>query len=433
MEEEIKRLQVEINPLFENRNVYFDSSKSTKQSIKKTHKFNLLDVKQEHLFNINPNSLNESQQSEYLKFLTFIKTNVSRHNEEYDVNKGNIISSYVYNSDYTDLIEKLKTDYESIYLSRISKFTYPKNIYRQTYPDFNDDLMAKSRKILYEINEKQYGIKNIMDQNDNEFMATIKKRLEGLKKCADSAALKEKKEKKEYYNYEEESFKKTLDNLDANPVLDDKTKIKEICKNIKWGVKDYEYHRDNKFNLEQFKLFLGNNPDEVHNLRTFLPDNCFNEDGSLNFDVINELAQKHDRNHKQYIFGYSEDIAKYAEFKQFYELFNMDFSEDSDSCDMLVMWNMISNLFFNRCAISNDDIPFPVRFVIPHKDFNQISGKQLEYQFNLRKTGLINPFTTEDLQFIGFISIKYYYKPLGQFRTWFYFYFQIVILIMSNT
>ena len=415
--DEILKLQSECNQLFTNVVV------KDYQSINKL--FNLLDTKDNHLFNIIPSTLETNKLEQYYLFLQFIVKHISSMLDEYKNNTGKIVNYYVFDETYSEQIRLCAEEYDNIY---VNKTTYKPlktaTTLKEQYPYFKEELLKKSRSILYEKNEKKYGIKNILEQNDKEFLDTIKKRLAGLEKCS---ANEDILERKEYYKTEHLNLKSKIDDLDKQPMISAKEKIKEICKTIKWGTKDYEYHKNNNFNLEEFKTWIEQNPVELDYLKTFLSKDCFIDGSGSGLDLINwgnikTLAESHDRTYRQYIFGYSEDIAKYSKFKQFYELFNMDFSDSWEPCDMIVIWNMISNLFFNRCAISNDDILFPVRFVIPIKDFTKVDNPT--NKFNIRKTALINPFTENDLSFIGFITLKYYYEPQKQFRYWILFLFK---------
>ena len=410
----IIELQRQCNQLFTNVDV---------KGYQSSGKFNLLDTKENHLFNINPNALSSDKLKQYYLFLEFIKNQIDSMLDEYKKNNGKIVNYYVFDEQYREQIRLCAEEYDNLYVNRRTykplKTTLNKKE-KEQYPYFIEELLKKSRKILYERNELQYGIKNILGQNDEEFLDTIKKRLAGLEKCSTEEDILERKE---YYEAEHSNLKTKIEELDKMPMISAKDKIKEICKTIKWGTKDYYYHKNNEFNLEEFKSWVEQNPNELEYLKTFLPEDCFTHTPDLiNWENIGKLASSHNRTYRQYIFGYSEDIAKYSKFKQFYELFNMDFSNSWKPCDMIVLWNMISNLFFNRCAISNNDVLFPVRFVIPIKDFTKVD--ESTNKFNIRKTGLINPFIEDDLSFIGFITLKYYYEPLKQFRYWILFLFK---------
>ena len=149
-------------------------------------------------------------------------------------------------------------------------------------------------------------------------------------------------------------------------------KIKLVCRNIKWGEKDYIYHKNFKekfdFDFEEFNSFVVNNKFEFDYLKTILPENCFNQDNTLNKDEIISLIKDENQNRKyrQYIFGFRDDVEKYSKFKLFYEIYNID-SGRIPKCNNLVNWSIILNMLYNRCSISNDDIIFSARFILPNQ------------------------------------------------------------------
>jgi len=262
----IIELQRQCNQLFTNVDV---------KGYQSSGKFNLLDTKEYHLFNINPNALASNKLEQYYLFLEFIKDKIGSMLDEYKINNGKIVNYYVFDEKYREKIRLCAEEYDNLYVNR-NTYKPPRTSLKEQYPYFIEELLKKSRKILYERNELQYGIKNILEQNDEELLDTIKKRLAGLEKCS---AEEDILERKEYYEAEHSNLKSKIDELDKMPMISTKDKIKEICKTIKWGTKDYFYHKNNEFNLEEFKSWVEQNPDEIEYLKTFLPEDCFTPAG----------------------------------------------------------------------------------------------------------------------------------------------------------
>ena len=405
----------------------------------------------------------------YKAFLKFMIKKLYENNTGFSQNTpdGEIITAYCINDNKEDKtsIENIKKRYEKLYLYKnkepkkyVNKnkqnnannewktvTTKKKHKYESKhennneskYPEWVTDLLNLSKKILYKEIENILGIKNILEQNDTEFLETIRKRTDGLLACSKTEI---DKNKKEFYTTEYEKNKKTSNttnttnnnssnssnntNLNKSKTLITKKEIEKQCKNTIWGIKDYEYSKKTKEELEtefdDFKHFIENTPNELIFMKSFIPPDYFIDNDTPNWESIKELMLSRNRNFKQYVFGYTEDIEHYSKYKTFFELLNMDFNNtDSETCNLLVLWNMVSNLYFNRCAISNTQIPFSIRFILPKKEFNYFDSKT--NTFTIKKTIPINPFIKNqnfNLDFIGFINIKFYHEQSQTFRNW---------------
>ena len=373
-----------------------------------------------------PETQDNLDKNKYITFLKFMIQKLYKNNTEFLQNKGKIITAYCNDKDNdkdNDAIQNIKKRYEEIYLS---KYISPD----KKYPYWVEDLLAKSRNIL----DKESD--NILEQNDTQFLDTLKKRVEGLNKCKsikfDTNA--SSKLKQEYYDYEYNTEKEFI-TPNTNHNNDDKlVKIKNICKNIIWGSKSYDYHiKHKKQNIdtefENFNNFIKSNPLEFDYLKTFLPSICFNKD-ELNKDEILKLLNNDDRKYRQYIFGFGDKLSKeFTKYKQFYEIFNIEPSA-GNPCHYLVNWNIILNMMYDRCAISNNDIDFPARFILPSHQRHIINNPTNDYNdYNIH---LIPPTLdifdiSKNLIFKGFLNIKFFYKQntnkSGQFRNWILFIF----------
>ena len=281
---------------------------------------------------------------EYIEFLQFMIQELYKNNVEYSENEGDIITSHSISSATSEdnkEIDTIKKKYERIYLENLktvkTKKSHKDKLHKdkshkdkshkdklhidikyknnkgKTYPYYIDDLLLKSRTILYDEKESEINIPNILTQDDKEFIETLKKRVQGLKKCYDDENSSLTSElKKEYYENEFPS-ENTL--LPENYLTDGKTndelkeKIKLVCRNIKWGENDYKYHLNlvESFNFEEFEKFVRETPFELDYLKTILPPECFivvNTITTLNKEELMSLMLDKDkiRMYRQYIF-----------------------------------------------------------------------------------------------------------------------------------
>jgi len=383
----------------------------------------------------------------YKTFLKFMIKNLYENNTGYSQNTpdGEIITAYCINDNEEDktAIENIKKRYIKLYKIKENKKnnenennnewkTVKSKKHKNTikYPEWVTDLLNLSKKILYEEIETKLGIKNILQQNDTEFLETIKKRTDGLLDCSKTET---DEHKKEFYSTEYEKYKQNSDNTNLNRTtkLDKKKEIEKQCKNTIWGIKDYEYSKKTTQELENefddFKKFIETTPNELIFMKSFIPPDYFIDNDTPNWESIKELMLSRNKNFKQYVFGYTEDIEHYYKYKTFFELLNTDLNNtNNESCNLLVLWNMVINLYYNRCAISNTQIPFSIRFILPKKEFNNFDAKT--NTFTIKKTIPINPFLTNTdfkLHFIGFINIKFYHEQSKTFRNW-------ILLLFKN-
>jgi hypothetical protein len=264
---------------------------------------------------------NDSYKTEYIKFLQFMIQELYKNNLDYSENTGDIITLHSIPSatqEDNKEIDTIKKKYENIYLDNLQtvkpkkyndkplhiNFKY-KNNKGKTYPYYINDLLLKSRTILYDEKESEINIPNILTQDDKEFIETLKKRVQGLKKCYDDENSSLTSElKKEYY---ENEFPSENALLPENYLTDGKTndelkeKIKLVCRTIKWGENDYMYHQHllENFNFDEFEKFVNETPFELDYLKTILPPKCFsvvNNSTALNKMEIMTLMNDKDKN-----------------------------------------------------------------------------------------------------------------------------------------
>ena len=410
----IEELQKLLKPLLNNVyiNEYGENIQSTLPfNIEKTTKG------QTNIYNIKPDTPNLDT-DKYIQFLKCMIKELHKNNTDFANNNGDILTAhYLDGIDETDKseIDKIKQNYEELYKLNTYKS-------KHTYPIWETDLLPKSSTVIYDESEKDINNKNISTISDNDFIDVFKKRIKALEKCKiDTNATDEQKE---YYSTEYISENKMLtdyysslsNNKDTSK---QKEFISDFCNNIKWGTLDYNYHKNNNFDYEKFNTFVKDNNNEIEYLKTFLPDNCFDENNKLNEDNIKHLANNHNREFRQYIFGFGDDVIKFAEHKQFYEIYNKEFST-KNVCDPLINWTLILNFFSNRCAMSNNKITFPIRFILPLNSRNILSDDKLETVYNIKHPRKLDKIfeNNSTLLFIGFLNIKYVHKYYKQFRNW---------------
>jgi hypothetical protein len=203
---------------------------------------------------------------------------------------------------------------------------------------------------------------------------------------------------------------------------------------ITWGTEDYKYQsKSDEDKFKEFKAFLEQHPEEINYLKTFLPSTCFNSNSNSIVNIVDseikKLIKSKDRHYRQYIYGFYNDIKDFIPIKQFYEVYNMAEGWEHN-CHPLVNWNLLANMMYNRCAISNNnkDI-FPARFILPSRPRYKI---KVNNNFDKLYYDIRNPknldsiiFKLESkLKFLGFINIKYFYEKTKQFRNWIIFIFK---------
>ena len=226
--------------------------------------------------------------------------------------------------------------------------------------------------------------------------------------------------------------------------------VKDHCKNILWGINDTKYNEKlthdkfKKEKLKEFKAFIEDkkkNPNELLFLKTFMID-CFKKDSDnkytneIDWDKVFEIVGN--RKHYQICFGFDDDIKKYEDYKSFFKTLNsieMDIKTYyKQNCNYLIVWTIFMNFYFNKCAISNTDIAIPIKFKLPtttqncifpiskDKD-NKYHYSEVKYNFrSLPRNQTI--FDNNNIKFIGFINIKFYYEKVKEFRNWTLFVFK---------
>jgi len=371
------------------------------------------------------------------KFIFFKKKNKKNKKKYKDIYNFDKLQKEKTKEIQTQIQSRLDKLYLSFKPSDIEDISKPRQIndVGNAYPNWLEDLLSVSKTSLYELKEGEINIPNILEQNDKQFLETLKERVKGLEQCS-----KDEKEedqlKKEYYDYEFTSESNKLIDTNSFNSFNDKKKIKEICSNIKWGTEDYNYHKtksdDEKF--AEFTKFLEEYPEEINYLKTFLPSTCFNSDSNGNViniidDEIINLIKSKDRKYRQYIFGFYNDVKKFIPLKQFYEIYNMQ-EGWKHNCNPLVNWNLILNMLNSRCSIYNDDVIFPARFILPSIATIKINNNSDKLNYDIRNPTNLKSFifilnSKLKLKFVGFLNIKYFYENTQQFRNW-------ILLIFKN-
>ena len=428
-----------------------------------------------------PSDRKELDKQKYGKFLIFMITESIKINKEFanandtnDTNNVDILTvhlmDHISTEDYK-AIQELKKKYETLYpkLKKQDKLMPLKS----QFPDFYGDIINKKNKQkLYEDTETQYDFGDITTQNDLKIIGNLNKRIEGLKKCSEDLTEKKKTDNDTRIVYYEEEYKdesKTYEEVIKDTSLTDTEKIEKLCTNIKWGSKIFDYDKNKTKNnnasdlanfydteFDNFYKFITENPGELEFVKTFLPIECFNQDGQLLDNVtlkkiLFDIASNPDTSniHKQYIFGVRDDVLKFSKIHQFYNSYNMSMSKSKlkstpkskstshksqdklvttvtdeivYNCHPLVNWTIYLNMLYARCAINNSKIPFPIRFILPDSYIPYIIDPEDIYsEYTLSATTentifydayptIFDISNTTDLEFIGFLNIKYFNK-----------------------
>jgi len=414
----IKDLQTKIKSLLHNINV-------RGSKIKNYQPFNIADTTDDNIYKINVT--NELDADNYIHFLNFMIAELTKNNTAFANNNGDIITAHWIDEAYKKDIEDIKEKYNEIYLSKNEVF----DRYYGKYPDWIN-LLNKSNTFLYH-EEENKDTTDITQLTDSAFLELLKKRVEALNKCKTHS--NSTVEQKEYYSHEYEIENKILKEYETKQIKteDDQTytdrnkdKIAEICRSIKWGTKPYQYSIDRYFSFNEFNTFVNTKSNEIEYLKTFLPIDCFNNN-KLVENAVQALFDLDDRVQRQYIFGFGKNVLEYSNYKQFYEIYNKEFSQNH-FCDSLVNFTLFLNLIYNRCSISNDKVVFPVRFILPSDERHIYkpakSAPNTKYYDMKHAKPLTDLFNRgSKLIFTGFINIKYFYRETNQFRNWILFIF----------
>jgi hypothetical protein len=454
----ISELQLILKPLL--NNVFIDGYNLDDEFVQKYIPFNLTNKNNKNIFNIPISEYENStfDKTKYKNFLIFMIKKLYENNTEFSHNEGSILTSHILDGSTSEDIKeinKIKQIYEDTYnlkddtwtqVSSKSKTIKRKlNTVGKKYPFYMTNLKSHFDNI-YTQHENAEGILPINEQTDEQFLITLKKRIDGLEKCSKQNLSNEDFYKNEFHSeknkYEEQIKKNKYDNGDNNSnVKDIKEILKEICTNIIWGPSHYEYNatftdEDKCKQLLDFTNALANpdNSNELTFTKTFLPETCFNDDGSLKPDKLLELITTKNNKNRQYILGFEDEIQKYIPIKQFYEIYNFINTGYVEPCSVLVSWNILSNLMLVRCCLSNNDetVIFPIRFILKMYDSlkpkfkNQINNDTTQNISIRHTTNTINIFTSPDYKMVGLIIIKYYHEQTHTYRNW-------ILFIIKNT
>jgi hypothetical protein len=293
-------------------------------------------------------------------------------------------------------------DYKQKYIDTLTKINHKETISGNIYPNYKEDLLEKSWKYL----ELRTG--KLQNQNENDIKEIFKRRIEGLKTCVDKEKKDPDKLKGYYSNYYPFEYKHEIQLNDKLSTLSSSDYNLGMCENIFWGFPTNQNIKKN-INPELLKQLI-KNAKETEFLRTFLPYEYYNQDNTLNIEL---LKQKNDwmdlMPFRQTIFGFYGDLKDkiYLKINQLYECMNIqsNYNGELERCNNYVEWCQILNNLYTYCSIKKNKALFPVRFI-----FSDIYYKGLNVDFN-NKTPLninINKLF-ENYEFIGFLVIKFQY------------------------
>jgi len=345
---------------------------------------------------------NPNERKQHESFMRFCELQLSILSTDLDNYKDKIITikNFKNNENDKDYLLYLKQIYEDNYISNLSEKN-PKNKNGYKYPYFSKDLQEKNYIAYKQYEEEQSIAIPIENQNEEQFFESLNQRVSGLEKCSKDPL--ESIPRKKYYSREHDIENKQMQILSSNTdSFEDK--IKEQCKIINWNDDEIKY-----FDYKDFTLFLNNNNElELKFAKTFLPDECFNSDGKINIDSLKQFITLNNNNFRQYIFGFDYSILGYKKYKPFFEARSMMTSLDGTYlCDKFVNWNIMMNLIYNRCAMSNSEIFCPIRFILPNKDIFYIDPNDKDKGIKIRYSKQINYlFDTSKIEFVGILVIK---------------------------
>lgn len=424
------------------------------------------DLSEKNIFNLesyfreNPDEDDNFNLNYYLSCRGFIINVLQTIGKELDDNAGNIIQIYPFENNTEEdnnELELLKQKYKKLYLEGLESKNHQQSISsfpNNVYPNYITDLLNQNNKTYEEI-ERELGIKQIIEQNDEEFLETMKLRIKGLEKC-NANREGQYPESFEYLQLEKEIELRNLAEL-KNKGLLPKDKIREQCKIIHYSWDNFEKARkilnDTEYQKEVKKMlsdFFNEEPNEIEFARTFLPPEYFYYDVAnpnkleIKIDgedgLMNNLLLKNDRTYRQFVFSYSSIklFQRIRAIKPFlFEAGGMLIAINRKiSCDYLVNWCLLLNLFYCRCALANSNIDFPVRFIIPFTDKSlvrtgiNISGNKYN-DVQIRDKAALNKIFSRisknldsdkqdkfAAEFKGILAIKYYHEQTKAYRVW---------------
>ena len=341
--------------------------------------------------------------------------------KELDYDEGDIITTHSFdtlNGDDLNYLASIKTKYTELYLSDLPE-TNARNKQRNKYPRFNEDLFSRNKK-MYEQYEKEIDIKPIEEQSDDEIWGTLGKRIEGLKQCFNDSF--QTQQRKEYYENELHREKALYESLNSQNESSIREKINKFCSEVKWHPRSLS-RSHSEFNIEDFEIFIrkdGNK--ELELLTTFLDEKYFVKEQDaitgytkitgLNKDIFLEDLYNNRLQH-QYLFGFGDELRESFPFRPFiYEVQNMLPAQDyKHNCNKLVNWSIFLNQLYDQCAISNSNVIFPSRFILPSHEFSLIDVQHPEKGIKIRNIKMqLDLFDPSKTRFVGLVIIKNY-KP----------------------
>lgn len=407
--------------------------KMSRPFLRNTEKLKKLERSPSHFFqniedkeNIFKQDLPEND--EYSNFLEILLTNITQVQNEIKNQTGDIVSIFPNNTpgiiDEQDKIklEELEQEYIELYgeIPNTNGDHYV-NEEGRVFPNYLDDMLRKFKdKSDFMVHKTEEEMKKILDE-----------RVENLQQCFRDTKVFEKYQSFYEDEYQREEALKTQPN-------------KERCRGINWGPKykkmyDLYLSNPDKYITDKLPLiekFLENTSQkpsfEKQLLKTFLSENDFNSDGSLNLENIIKGRKK------QYMFGF-ETTFKNMGYLSLPELFNamgMMFNANF-TCGNYSNWNLLTNLLYNYCAIlqSDNNLLFPIRFIFDRTLKFSYNNSDNTYNLDSKiKNDAKLLFNSTLFKFIGCINIKYNYftettkndRTKHQLRNWVLFVFKPV-------
>ena len=372
-------------------------------------------------------------QKEYDNFKSFQKSVFEQLADEVDNNISEIIQYHVYNKEYETQLQEIFNEYKATY---IDEFKPTKD---KPYPFFMEDLYSKNDKLYKEFEEQNGITTKIEDQDDEQFLDTLGKRIGGLENCKKTADYRKPSE--EYFREEYEKEKDSYEQITTK----DSTSKEELKKDINKHCKLIDYspsmvRQKNKITIDielnliidKLKKFYDRNLKEKIYAKTFLPETCWNKNGEIDYDIIKDIIKQtsvNGRNFVQYVYGFfSNDQLKEIkdlELPLYIISGILPILDYKVSCSPLVIWSLLSNMIKSKCATYNSDPLCFLRLYLPVLDtlINRLNFKDklsdipsikdrnkiqeiYEIQTHNKLLNLFDSDLSKNSEFVGIISIK---------------------------
>jgi len=397
-------------------------------------------------------------QKEYDNFKSFQKSVFEQLADEVDKNTGEIIKYHVHNEEYKTQLQEIFNEYKASY---IDGFKPTKD---KPYPFFMEDLNSKSDKPYKEFEEQNGITTKIEDQDDKQFLDTLGKRIEGLKQCTKTEGYRDisvdyfKNEyEREKDNYEQITKKVSTSKEELKQDIDKHCKLIDYSSSMVRQKNNITNEKELNLIMDRLKKFYEKNLKEKIYAKTFLPETCWNENGEIDYDIIQGIIKQTSvdgRHFAQYVYGFfsNEQLKEIRDLELPLYIIGgiLPILDYKVSCSPLVIWSLLSNMLKTKCSTYNSNPLCFLRLYLPVLDtlINRLSFEDnlsyipvnrdtnniqeiYEIQTHNKLLNLFDNDLSKNSEFVGIISIKYIYnktkfleshKP--EYRIWYLYVFK---------